>query len=220
MESKFNKNYQVYRKYLNQIVIMYQQRNDIRLFLETLLTMSAVVFFGLFAVKPTLVTVAELYRGKQAKEQTLATLNGKIDNLVAAEKLYNQYTNEITLLHDAIPSRPQVESVVRQIEGAANRNGAQLLAFSLDEVVIKGHEVVPNAEGTTEETTPSVNEITFDLSATGDYNQLIAFLRDLESLRRPINFQELDFRKPVTTETLTLLVLNIKGTVAYLPQNE
>ncbi len=231
MESRFNKNYQVYRKYLNQIVVMYQKRNDLRLFLETLLTMTAVVFFGLFAVKPTLVTVAELYRGKQAKEETLNTLNIKIENLIEAEKLYNQFEEEIVLLNKSIPSDPVVEEVVRQIEGAANTNNTLLLSFDLGQVIIKGQEPNANtqalpAEDMVEENGAQVQvvsqEITFDLSATGSFTELNAFLRDLETLRRPINFTEIDFRKPPSgVESLGELLLNVKGSLAYRSnQNE
>jgi len=226
METRFNKNYQLYRKYLEQIIVMYQKRNDLRLFLETFLTIGAVVFFGLFAVKPTLVTVAELYRGKQAKEETLNTLNTKIENLIQAEKLYNQYENEIALLHQAIPSEPQVEEVVRQIEGAANKNEVLLLAFDLDQVVIKGQAITNEQNDQQENATNSekpgaAKEIVFELSVAGEYNQLLSFLTHLERMRRPIKFLEFDFRKPPTgVEATGPILLNIKGATVYTQENE
>jgi len=225
METRFNKNYQLYRKYLNQIVVIYQKRNDLRMFLETLLTMGAVIFFGLFAVKPTLVTVAELYRDKQAKEKTLNTLNTKIENLIEAEKLYNQYENEITLLHKAVPSDPRVEEVIRQIEGVTNKNGVLLLSFDFSQVVIKGQAVTSEQtkqqENNTNNNNSAPSEIHFDLSVAGEYNQLSSFLSDLERMRRPIKFLEFDFRKPPTgVEAAGSILLNIKGAISYIQENE
>ncbi len=222
MESRFNKNYQIYRKYLNQIILTYQKRKDIRLFLETLLTLGTIIFFGLFAVKPTFVTVAELYKGKLAKEQTLNTLNIKIENLIAAEKLYRQYENEIAILQESIPSRPMAETVVRQIEGLANRENVQLLSFNLDGIIIKGPKTTKNVdEALPEDTSSGTDIVGFSLSVSGNYNQLDSFLRNMENMRRPVSFQEVNFQKLSTkTEASTNLLLNINGYIPYLPLNE
>src|SRR3989344_2584626 len=88
----------VYRKYLQNIVVLYQSRQDIQIFTEMLLSLGTIIIFGLFAIKPTLVTIAELITEQRAKNETIAIMDQKINNLVEAQTLFETEKDRLATL--------------------------------------------------------------------------------------------------------------------------
>jgi hypothetical protein len=111
----WRKDYLRYRSYFLNIVNVYKQRRDVKAFLELILTLVTISFFALFALKPTLLTIIELLREIEAKEETVEKMDTKIQNLQQAQTLYIQEAARIKLLETAIPDKPAPDLFVRQI---------------------------------------------------------------------------------------------------------
>ena len=96
-------NYLRYKSFFLNVAGQYQKKNELKMFMEVLLSLSAVAIFGLFAIKPTLTTIATLIKDMQGKRQTLALMDEKIENLNQARKVYDEEKAGIELLKTAIP---------------------------------------------------------------------------------------------------------------------
>lgn len=207
----WHQNYQLYRKYLQNIIVLYQKRQDLKIFTELLLTLATVFIFGIFAIKPTLVTIAELYKEKKNKEEIILKMDQKISSLTQAEAFYDQAKEQIYLLNLAIPDQPLPESFVRQTEGLARKNNVTLTGLSVTNAPLIG-------QGTPSEQPPAFEDaqsFPVSLEATGNYFSLLSLLSDLELTRRPLSPQELKFSL-INEEGATDLTLSLSGFIIYL----
>src|SRR3989304_3851030 len=122
MAAKWKERDQVYRRYLNQAAGVYQARQDIRVFTELVLTLFTVIVFGLFAIKPTLTTIARLSAEIKDKKEILVKTNTKITNLGLAQGVFGTQISNIEILKRAIPEASITDEIIVQIEAIARKN--------------------------------------------------------------------------------------------------
>lgn len=189
-----------------------------KMFLEVMLSLVTISIFAIFALRPTLVTIAELIREIEAKEETLAKMDEKLDDLNSAQALYDKELSKILLLDSSVPSEPIPELFVRQISGLSGKNNVLILKLTLGNVTVLGEETSkPNVSANNQGGT--ADEINFSLSAAGDYISLHNFLSDLEKLRRPAKFKILDFSSK-EAEDASFVILTVEASTPYLKNNQ
>lgn len=211
----WRKDYLRYKEFFLNILALYQKKKEVRMFLEILLSSLTVTFFGLFALRPTLLTIAELYRQVKSKEETVQKLDQKINALNQAQSFFTSQGGRISVITQVAPTSPSPETFIRQLEGVANKNNTKILGISVGEVVIKG-TVVAKRESTELTSLPEgAQGLSFSISANADYLSLVSFLKDLENLRRPIKIDNLGFNSSLVGEK-KILVLVVSGRVPYL----
>lgn len=208
MAVKWQQNYQVYRKYIQSIATLYQERSDLRAFTEILLSVLTITMFTLFAIRPTLVTIAGLNTDIRTKNETIAQLDQKIESLVAAQALYEEKRTTIALLASAIPSLPEPEVAIRQIESIASQTGLQLSGIAVGTVDL--------TKAASEET----ETLPFTITGTGGYRQMLSFLLQVEKMRRPLAQSQMTMALSGDSSDLNQLTLTIKGVLPFLRTNE
>jgi Tfp pilus assembly protein PilO len=203
-----------YRELLLNIVALYRQRPDLKAFLEILLSLTTISFFGIFALKPTVLTIGQLITEVRGKEETIAKMDEKITNLNTAQNLFFQQSEKINLVKSAIPEAPDPQSFVRQIEGVASKNSVNVLGISLGEVTLVGKE---KSKPSSEETPlpQGALGLSCSISVSGNYLNLLSFISDLENLRRPIKIDNLGITSS-ETETGRVIIMIISGRTPYL----
>lgn len=226
MAANWQRNSQIYTKYARNLALMYQKRQDVRVFIELLLSVSAVIIFGIFAIRPTLVTVATLNVDIANKREILQKLDTKINALAEAQNTYDANLSTILLLEDAIPANPSPDTYIRQIEGLAQRHGVTIVGINTNDVPLIG--IGPIEDTTAEAVDPTAAANTFplegrsfkfEINVSGDFEPLTAFLRDFEAMRRPMFADTLSVR--VTSGELAgALALSISGRLVYLPNEQ
>lgn len=224
MAAQWQKNYKVYQKYLQGLSDLYESRQDVRIFLEVLLSLTAVIVFGAFAIRPTLVTIASLFTEIKGKEETLQIMNQKIENLLAAQQLFESNKQAIQLLSQAVPNEATPESVVRQLEGIGVKNNVLISHMTVSKIQLKGAATsILDQTGSQQvqlepfpQTAPSV---AFSLRATGNFISLSTFLKDLENMRRPIFVDKISFGVPEEKGVSNLTIV-INGRSAFLPSTQ
>ncbi len=185
-----------YRRYLQRLGDLYNSRQDVRTFVEILLTLGTISLFGLFAIKPTVITISRLWREIKDKEKIVATMDEKIDNLSSAQALYQQEKANIDLLKFAISDEPKPEVILRQIEGLAKINNIAVYAQEIEDVVLRGEKSKSDDGAKQEEIAALPNNSTgYDVmvSVRGEYESMMNFLRDLENMRKPLYVDGVNF---------------------------
>lgn len=218
--SAWQENYQLYKRYVKNIALIYNKRKDVRNYIELMLSLSVIVIFGMFAIRPTFITIVELRQSINAKERTLELLNNKIDDLDRAQQVKVQFQNQLALLNTAVPDGPLPVVFARQIEGLAKRHNAQLFSIETQGVSIIGSQrQVPQEEIDPEETdrypteSDSV-EFTFDI--IGTYQNIMELIADLERLRRPIFIDSMQMRTSDDSVESGFVVLSVTGRVPFI----
>lgn len=212
----WKKNYLRYRSFFLNIYGVYQRRPDLKVFLEIFLSLGTISFFALLALRPTALTISQLLKDIDSKQETEGKMDEKIQNLQTAQSVYEQETANILVLKQAVPENPTPETFVRQLEGLTQNHSVNILGITVGEVVLVGEEDAK--KGAKEELSAlpqGAGELSFSISASGSYPNLSSFLSDLKILRRPIKIDRTTLTASETDEGITL-VLVVSGRVPYL----
>lgn len=191
MRPSYRAEYAKYKRYFRQITQTYNTRPEVRVSVEVLLTLIAISFFGLAALKPTLATVGQLNSEIKTKEEVAAKLNQKIEALNQAQQNISQKQDQLALLDQALSTEPAPEIFLRQIEGLVVKHGVSLSAVGIEEIILAGEA---KAQTVTSKEEGPTNFVRMSLAVSSpNYQGLHNFLVDLENLIIPIKVRTLTF---------------------------
>jgi cell division protein FtsB len=217
MATGWREQYFRYKDFFLNIVSVYKQRRDIREFLELILSLSTVIIFVIFALKPTALTIISLYNQIQTKRATLNSLNQKISDLQKANSVFNQNQNFVPDIDAAIFTSPEPDTISKQILGLSSKDSIDLLGVSIGQVLLVGKN--PTAKNSSDLTPLPENALSMPVSISfrGSYPNLLAFIKDLENLRIPIKIDSLTISSSQTQAGSTIVGV-ITARVPYLGQ--
>ncbi|MFZ5932484.1 MAG: hypothetical protein ACOYT7_00120 [Patescibacteria group bacterium] len=210
----WRKEYLRYKEFFLNILAVYKQKEDLKMFLEILLSLATISFFAVFALRPTLVTIAALVKEVKSKEEIVAKLDTKIQNLQTAQSILESEITRIPIIEDSVPSSAFPETFVRQLEGLATKNGVSLLGISISQITLVGEVKEQKEEGITP-LPEGAFAMPFSVSVAGDFVKLSSFLNDLEKIRRPISIDTTGITVSETEEGKVLVIL-VSGRVPYV----
>jgi len=122
-------------KYIVQKTIHdYSEKPALRAYLEIFLTLITVSLFGIFAIRPTLITIGRLLQEIKAKESTLTVMNDKVSDLLVAKDLYNREEDKINLIDEAVPKSPKPDNLALQIEELTKKDGVLINNLTIEEL--------------------------------------------------------------------------------------
>lgn len=184
-----------YRKYLQ----MASSRPLWRATLFVTLSLLLLIILVLFALRPTLNTVAGLVGDIRIKKDILARLDSKISNMQKMVTTYQNIQNETYLLDEAMPIGSQFSAVGNYLQSIGGEN----ISFSN----INLSSQTPPGQG--------LSEIGFSLSVVGDISQIQNLLYKIENSRRLMSATDVVISK----NTNGILDVNIKGTAYFIFEN-
>jgi Tfp pilus assembly protein PilO len=193
-----------YSKYLAFMPDLKQERT--KKFTTIVLTLVASIILGLFAVNPTLSTIANLQKQIDDNMFVNQKLQQKISNLSALQQKYTNVQNDLPVITDAIPTSAQMPLLVAQIQTIAKDTNLKLDSFQTFEVNLSKEKI----------TNKNYSSFDFGLSAGGTYQQITDFLDNLVNFQRIITITNISISKPngINNNSDTLQ-LNIKGTAFF-----
>jgi hypothetical protein len=225
MDTSWRKNYFRYKSFFLNMLSQYKERSDWKAYLEILLSLATISIFSIFALKPTIITIAGLIKQIDEKKQTLQRMDSKIQNLSKAQLLYDQERGNITLLQDTvIPESAKADIFARQMEGLSTKHGARISTFNLGKATILGatnmnnDTASPTQEGTLPEGAAAINFSISVNSAIDQYSLLTAFMQDFTNLRRPPKIDTVEIKSGLSQDRKSNeILLTISGKLPYLP---
>ncbi|OGM11725.1 hypothetical protein A2Z22_04970 [Candidatus Woesebacteria bacterium RBG_16_34_12] len=190
MSSPWKINYSRYKRFFLNTLTQYQKRRDLKSYLEILLSLATIAVFSVFALRPTLLTIARLLKEIEGKEETLTKLDNKIGDLNKARTLYEREKERVSLLDQSIPYSAYPEVIIRQFQGVSAENATKVGGLSIGEVkLVEGEKVAQQSINL--QNKGSLEKISFNLSASSSYLSMVGFLSTLENLRRPVSVNSL-----------------------------
>ena len=176
-------------------------------YLTITLTLFSLSFFGLFAIRPTLITATSLI--KSVSE--LRTLDGeyekKISNVIQAQSEYEQIRDAVPLIETALPSNPSSSKLAISLERFTKDTSIKINQLQIDGAAIS----TPSA-------TLKLETYGFTLVGTGDFQSIFSFLTRIINWRRlvKINSFELSSDGKVGSESASLRMI-MKAVIYYEP---
>jgi len=219
MAAGWRSNYLRYKSFFLNVVSHYQKRQDLKMYMELFLSLATVSLLGIFAIRPTLITIAELLKEIESKKQIIATMNEKIQNLNQAQKLYDEERQNIDLLKSAIPKKAEPDIYVRQIEGVVSQNPVTVHSLSLGKTNLLGSETSVALDAGNDPLPEGANGLKFTINTSSNFPVLASFISGLESLRRPYKLDTL-LINTTDAEITKELILVINARAPYLKGEE
>lgn len=214
MAVSWRKDYLRYRELFLNILITYRKRQDVKMFLELLLSLATIALFAVFALKPTVTTISQLLRDNKAKAETIKQMDTKIQNLEQANSVYNQFQSKLPLVYSSIPSGISPESFSRQIQGVAAVSSVNVLGVNVAEVSLVGPEQKKTGPNTVS-LPDGTSGISFSINLSGNFEALLSFLKNLENLRRPVQIDSITINS-TQTENEKIIIMLIAGETPYV----
>lgn len=206
--------YSRYKDFFLNILRVYKNRSDVKTFLELILSLTTILIFVIFAIRPTILTIIELNKEIKEKEEVVLKIKQKIKNLQIASTTLQQKSADIPYITQAVPQRAEIETIVGQIQGYAVNSGVTILSLSSSDVVLIGKDKTKKSNEVV--TLPqNAREVPITISVTGNFSNLFSFLKSIEGLRRPIQMDSFVINSSLT-ETGKVLVMVITGRLPYL----
>ena len=194
MDTEAKKEFLHYRRYFTNLGRL-GQRLPIRSFSWLSFTILTVTFFALAAIKPTLVTIAQLTKEIKDKTEASQKLQQKINALVAAQKVYAKNINRLPLLDEVLPKKNEFPQIAVFLEGLASSSGVELRSLDFEKVFAKKTISADNKDLNLSSTLLSIS-----LGVAGEYPNLKEFLKGIETSRRVIKVESISFSQSKKAE--------------------
>lgn len=212
----YREQYAQYSRYFTKILDTVNQKPIVKESIKLVLSLFTISFLLVFALRPTINTIAELLANVRLQKETTLRLDEKIQNLQKARQIWNQEQDKILLVEQTLPSDAKPENLLQQIEGLVAAHNLSLTGFNIEDVNIIGKE---KAEQTTNPNSKpgfaGTKNIKFSLIADGSYENLFSFLQELDNLRIAIILDSFSLTQGKTGGN-NLLSLKLVGTIPYL----
>jgi Tfp pilus assembly protein PilO len=192
-----------YREYLKLLPNLSDKK--IQLYTMLAFTLAAMSFFGIFAINPTLSTIAELNRQLKDLRDVKDKLIIKVQNLTTLQEKYQSLTGDLPVVFDAMPQKPEVPKLLAQINGVLSRSNLQSTSLRT-----YGVEITPGKQISSERAASFV----FSLEAEGTYEDIISFIQKVTHINRLITIETVSIAKD---DKKAVLILNLRGREYFKP---
>lgn len=189
-------------KYFNSFPNLKQKKTqELTTIALTLITLS---IFGLFAINPTLSTIAQLQREFIDNKDVDEKLKQKIVNLGQLQTQYATLTSDLPIVFAAIPETPRPSQLVAQVQTLAQQSSVNLVRIQTYQADLLQKTKLPK--------TPS---FVFALTVEGSPENVNSFMKAL------VNFDRILTVDNITLSTgpdgSGLLELNVRGKAYFKP---
>lgn len=198
--------YRRYRRYFTGLGALYKKK-QVKVYTGIVLSLLTVAFFAFFAIRPTLVTISGLLKEIKDKQKLVEQMDQKINNLASAQSNYAQIASKLPLVEESLPQEPTLPVLMKQLEALTRISSVNLESLSFNEINLQGE---PGEK--------KFQEISFQLSLSGNYQNLKQFLNSLDNLRRIILVDSFAF-KSQTKEGAQYITLTVSAKAHYLIRN-
>src|SRR2546430_3831752 len=123
-----------------------------------ILSFAALCFLGIFAINPTLSTIADLKKQLADDNQVNQELQTKINNLSYLEQQYNQLGSNLTNILSAVPQNADAALLSAQIAALGKKHNLTFTSYRIDEVQLASLPKIPTTQ-----------TFIFTLQAQGNY---------------------------------------------------
>jgi hypothetical protein len=208
--------YSRYKDVFSNVFGQYKKRKDLLMFSEILLSAVTISLFIVFSIRPAVLTISELYKEIKNKEEIDKVMSQKIQNLAKAQEVYNNEIDRIGEVKIAVPTNPQPEIFVRQIESLSGKYSLKTTGITLGAATLVGGDQTKALTASDFKELPEKTYgMAFSVTVSGTYPSIYSFISDLENLRRiaKVDTAGINISQGKDDKTINLI---ISGRTPYL----
>ncbi len=153
---------------------------------ELFLSIAAVLFFAIFAIRPTLITMSDLVKEIEDKRELDKKLSQKIAALSSAQAEYLKVEQRLGVLETNIPTNPQVIENLKIIEKLASEQ-----KITINNLTIS--DVPKDIPGDTGFDKLERRNLKFTVTVGGEFPAIRAFIASLMTSQRSFLIEKVTF---------------------------
>lgn len=196
----FLKNNQ-YDRYYRELLPYFKEEKTQRTIM-LVLTFGASIFFLLFAIGPTVSTIAKLNKQIADSKFVESRLTQKINNLSTLSQSYNNISGDLAVVTDAVPTQANAPSLAALIQGVAKNTSSEITSLSVSQIDLSSKPATLSSA------------FTFSISAQGTYDSLKSFVNGLSNMQRVVTIDSLQLSNNSGADSLQA---EIAGSAFYKP---
>ncbi len=177
---------QIYSRYFTYIK-PFIRHPFVRTYGSTVFTLLVMSILIVYAIKPTVETILVLQKKLADSNEVAEKITQKTNNLSKAQENYANLDPDIkSKIETAIPDSVSLKSLMQTLEQTAKKYEASVSALQIQPLVL---------EAKTDEKVGSLSDVSFTLSAEGEYQKIISILQDLMVSDRLISIDNVSLSK-------------------------
>ncbi len=189
-----------YLSYIKSLPDFRQEKNQT--YAALALTILAISFFGMFAISPTLSTIAELQKKRNDAQFVDEQLTNKLRSLSLLQENYNTFSPSLPIVYAAVPQEPQVAVLLGQLKMLAEKNNLTIELMQAESVdLVNGDQ----------EASEGIQSFIISVDATGSYENLAAFYKDAVRINRLLSLETITIAKQQLLTAPTRMVMKLKA---------
>jgi len=154
-------------------------------FTSIALTLVALSFFGLFAINPTLSTIAKLRKEISDYEIVNQKLEQKITTLKSLQQTYSRFENDVPYIFESIPQSALVPLFIGQVQSVAKGSNVRLSHLQSSQVDL----FKENGD------LKRYYFYSFSLTGEGFYEDILKFIENVTNMQRMVNIDLFSIKK-------------------------
>lgn len=163
------------------------QKEKSQAFGTIIFSLVIIAFFGIFAISPTVSTIAELQKKIEDNNFVNEQLDKKIANLIALQQQYQQLEKKIALVNNLYPQKPEVTLLTAQVQTIAQQSNITIARLQLLEVELVKKKPGPTQTGRLGQ--ENFNSYAFSFEGFGTYADITQFLANLVAFNRLVTLE-------------------------------
>lgn len=164
----------------SQMYKSHKDKEEVWRYGELMITLLAIAFFIVFAIRPTVKAISTLLSEIENKQELSQKMGKKINQIIAAQTNFASIQEEIAYLDEAYPQFPQLAIGGAQLVGLSLEKGLMIDSITFSEVeFLSIKSTIQTASK--DQTTMGIN---YSASFFGDYNAVKSYLDDILKMRR------------------------------------
>lgn len=168
-----------------------------RISLEMFFSIGLVIALAVFAIKPTLGTIAQLRTEIEQKKELVSKLQSKNNTLQSAKEQYAREEENIQLLSQALPPTADLVSALKTLEKIATDSNVVIRSMSVRQVPDETSEL-PTAQSAQKLNLPVT------VSVVGRYADIRRMVENLSASRRTYDVVAISFSLEESRDTQAL----------------
>jgi Tfp pilus assembly protein PilO len=170
-----------YLEYIRLFPVLQKEKN--KQYGMLTLTFATMIFFAIFAINPTLTTIAQLQRKLADARLVEKELSKKITNLGVLQDKFQALTPDYNLILAAIPQSPKAALFLGQLQAIAKQSAVELTSLQTEGITLASVNPSKN------------NRFSFSIEVSGTYENIHAFLTLLTQFERIVTVTSLSIAK-------------------------
>ena len=157
-----------------------------RAYTTTILSFLVISLFLWYAIRPTVQTILELRREIRDDTDVNQQMESKISSLVEAQAVYQDSSNRLPLLPQALPKNPEMVALLLSLQNIAASANATISGVEVNAVPLE----ISEATGPGKPLPTDVVSNPVTISVEGKYADIKNFLDSLMNMRRIVTVKD------------------------------